>query len=238
MQKKDLKCFALPESAHSPHDSHPILALLNTQSLQLSSITPSQQVALSRLTPLLLCGEQSAMFVFHKEAERLAEQATHCLNDLHSIEADEFIHEQALQHLQDQLPTPADIRHIKRKAQLFYARINKSTISLAQHFELISHLDACVCLIMSSVASCLPKNSIPARLFHNIMKDEARHVTIARQHSEWLNENGSPGLTQIDLHQQLIKLLTSETESLENLGVDTQQLFSRILQLAEKRNLQ
>ena len=70
------------------------------------AITSSQEEALARLLPALLCGEQSAIAVFHAEALRLSQAARSAsLAVFGAIEADEGAHEVSLQILANTLPT-------------------------------------------------------------------------------------------------------------------------------------
>ncbi|WP_062270772.1 hypothetical protein [Endozoicomonas arenosclerae] len=233
--KTELNCFAIPAEAHNPHQLHPLLDWIEQREEVLASLNPEQKSALSRLVPLLLCGEQSAMLVFHNEYLRLSPNNSPSLQALLQIEADEFIHEQALQNLQQWLPEPEDIRQIKRRSQLFYARLHKSSLTIKQHFFMISQLDACVCLIMSAMAQSMKQNPILQNLFQLILKDEARHVYVSRMHARALSNQKPDDRPHKDLHQQLITLLSTEERSFRTLGVDTGMLFQRIEELAQKR---
>lgn len=231
-----ISCFAIPTSAHSPHQTHPLQAWMENKDAVLSRLNDEQQSALARLVPLLLCGEQSAMLVFHNECQRLTPNHSSSLLALQQIEADEFIHEQALQRLQQWLPTPDDIRLIKRKSQLFYARLHKHSRTIKEHFMLISQLDACVCVIMSALAQAMNHQPHLQSLFQFILKDEARHVYVSRSHARSLDEKDSKDDQNTDLHNQLIALLTTEEKSFKALDVNTECLFQRIEDLAMKRN--
>ncbi|KEQ16216.1 hypothetical protein GZ78_23600 [Endozoicomonas numazuensis] len=200
-----------------------------------AELNEEQKSALARLTPLLLCGEQSAMLVFHNECQRLNFNQTSSLQALQQIEADEFIHEQALQRLQQWLPTPKDIRHIKRQSQIFYARLHKHSKTIKEHFMLISQLDACVCVIMSAMAQAMRHQPEMQSLFKLILEDEARHVYISRVHARSLNSHESDNNRHSDLHNQLIELLSTEKQAFNALNVNTSLLFKRIEELALKR---
>ncbi|MGI9278278.1 MAG: hypothetical protein ACR2PX_01415 [Endozoicomonas sp.] len=234
--KKELSCFAIPDSAHSPHQNHPLQAWMENEDAVMTGLNEEQKSALARLVPLLLCGEQSAMLVFHNECQRLNTDSFGSLQALQQIEADEFIHEQALQRLQQWLPTPDDIRLIKRRSQLFYARLHKHSRTIKEHFILISQLDACVCVIMSAMTQAMRHQPSMQSLFQRILEDEARHVYVSRTHARSLNSNNTQDGQHSDLHHQLIALLNTEENAFKALDVNTGLLFQRIEELALKRN--
>lgn len=194
-------------------------------------IKTSQARALGRLIPLLLCGEQSANLVFSQEVERLADadNAEHIQN-LKQIEADEYHHDLALQAVLAAMPQADDVLKIKRRAQKFYTQLGRSE-NLAAHFAQICHLDTCVTIIMSAMShSDLGREHIISRLFELIRKDEARHVSICGEHIRYLGACRSQYQHQAkQIKQQLVELLTTEQAAFAELGVDSQQLFARIL---------
>ena len=147
-----------------------------------------QTEALALLIPMLLCGEQSAALIFNRETSRLNSQlAGECARAIASIEADELMHDQALQAVAGHLPRLSGQARVKRRAQLFYARLGSDHDSIARLFTGIQHLDACVCQIMHHVAnSDIGKNHPFARLFSRIKRDEARHVLVSKRHARAL----------------------------------------------------
>ncbi|MRI34792.1 hypothetical protein EOPP23_17565 [Endozoicomonas sp. OPT23] len=229
--KKPIHCFDLPDSAFIPHQNHLLQNLLNRNFPDISTLSEQQQIALARLVPMLLCGEQSAMFVFHREAARLANKGEEeCYKALMQIEADEFVHEQVLQKLQSLLPQPDDVDRIRKRSRLFYARIDRQSTSLASHFWQISQLDASVCLILSALNKAIHQHPI-SEIFSAIMRDEARHVAIARQHAQFLASDQIQ-CTAPSIHNQLVELLKTETASLHALDIDANALFQRITKLS------
>jgi hypothetical protein len=238
----------IANASHPDLSNHPITQWLATHQHTEFNLSILQRNALANLIPLLLCGEQSAVHVFNHEYRRLEESTnqpmsshdTHSRNNqlamqnLQRIEADERLHEQALQFILQTLPKSNDQHKIKRKAQQFYANIQQYSASVAQHFWLISQLDACVCILMNSVARSSIKDSPLAQLFNLIKKDEARHVKIAKQYSLLLAQNtptqvlGAKGQVQ----HQLVQLLKTQSSAFEHLKIDSNTLFNAILNLS------
>jgi len=190
----------------------------------------AQKNALSRLVPLLLCGEQSAQFVFGEEIVRIEQDDFKlCSADLITIQKDENAHEEALQMLVSFLPTPKDALKIKRKAQLFYTKIGQAA-SVVEHFATIRSLDGYVALIMTAMSrSNLGASHIISQLFSFIKHDESRHVSLARKHIILLGGDPSINKDNINvLRKNLVNLLKTEQASFEVLGVDSRKLFSQI----------
>ncbi len=223
------RCFPLPEASITEPDNHPVRHWLERHPDLSAGLSASQQAALARLVPLLLCGEQSAIHVFHTEYSRQESSQFY----LAQIEADERLHELALQRLLQQLPEYSKLHRLKRYAQLFYARIQQDSDSVARHFYTISQLDACVCVLMNAVANSSIKGTAAAGLFSLIKRDEARHVSIARRHAVRLQSDiyeQPPG--GFNIHQGLVDLLRQQENAFQVLSIDTGVLFQRLLQMA------
>lgn len=258
----NLQCFPLPPSiaAHSKEQkAHPIQQWLDRYPLQpsentvnenpLHGLTGPQQNALAVLIPLLLCGEQSAVHVFNNEYKRLSQISqpdstlmADSLRDLAIIEADERRHEEALQRLLAHLPEPENLYRIKREAQLFYSRIQRSTPSMVQHFYSIAQLDACVCVLMNTVANGDLQHSEVATLFTLIKKDEAKHVKLATRHvtrllqleasidEKDISRRADEQPSTANLQHQLVTLLQPQTHAFKALGINSENLFKRLLE--------
>ena len=190
-----------------------------------------QTEALALLIPMLLCGEQSAALIFNRETSRLNSQlAGECARAMASIENDELMHDQALQSVAAHLPRLQGQSRVKRRAQLFYARLGSDHDSIARLFTGIQHLDSCVCQIMHHVAnSDIGKNHPFARLFSRIKRDEARHVLVSKRHAIAL---GADSALSAEVgrrtRQSLVDLLLPDAGHLETLGVDADKLFAGI----------
>jgi len=223
----NLRCFPLPsQSPGYASDKRAFKDWLSNHPMLTQDLTEAQQQALANLIPLLLCGEQSATYIFNAENKRLADNQQ-CNKALMEIEDDEYRHESALQQALAQLPKSPRQHRIKRQSQLFYAGIQSTTQTIANHFYSISQLDACVCILMNTVANSNISGSALSELFHLIKKDEARHVTVARHHALALDPDIAQKQT-IPIQQDLVALLENERESFQQLGIDTSLLFERL----------
>lgn len=199
--------------------------------LNTTALSEQHGQALARLIPVLLCGEQSANLVFSAEVQRLAttHNSSH-IESLKRIEADEYFHDLALQGVLGALRPARDLNKIRRRAQVFYAGLGKCD-SLTDHFAQICHLDTCVTIIMSEMALSHPgKNHIVGQLFEHIRQDEARHVRICSDHLRYLGANPKDFKAQAQkVRAQLVSLLKTEITAFEQLGVDCDRMFIRML---------
>ncbi|GAL15914.1 hypothetical protein JCM19233_6936 [Vibrio astriarenae] len=95
----------------------------------------AQACALSRLLPLLVCGEQSSQWVFYNESRRQKYQSVEATaqDDFERIVLDEKYHEQALECVRSQLAEPVDILSIKRRSQRFFASLGARN-TVEEHF--------------------------------------------------------------------------------------------------------
>jgi len=194
------------------------------------SLGHRHEEALGRLIPLLLCGEQSAIHVFANEVERLrGSKWRDSMAALKRVETDEYAHEQALQALSSCLAKPADLHWIKRAARHFYLGLG-ITGGMVEHFARVSQLDACVCIIMNAITHCeLGRRHPVTQLFERIKQDEARHVSLCRNH--YLQLGGDRRMfaqSRGAIGKKLVPLLATEAESFENLGIDAERLFRKL----------
>ena len=195
-----------------------------------SKLSHRHEEALARLIPLLLCGEQSAIHVFGNEVERLrGSKWNDSIAALKCIETDEYAHEQALQTLSSSLMEPTDLHWIKRGARHFYLSLG-ITGGMVEHFARVSQLDACVCIIMNAITHCdLGRHHLITQLFERIKNDEARHVSMCRDH--YLQLGGDRNLFKESrgaIGKKLVPLLATQPESFENLGIDADRLFQKL----------
>lgn len=189
--------------------------------------TDSQKTALSRLLPLLVCGEQSSQWVFYNESQReLPDSLASARDDFERIVADEQYHEDALELVQSQLELPKDVIAIKRRSQRFFASLG-SRKTFEEHFAQIACLDALVCKIMLYLEKGRLDPHHPfVLLCRSIKQDEARHVTAARQHALALGYDRSEWKALNTLiSEKLYKLLNSEREAFEELGITIEHIF-------------
>ena len=203
------------------------LTQFSSAGLQLQGL---QEEALSRLIPLLLCGEQSAQQVFHRQANSMRESARSELSAvLACIEVEESAHERALQALATRVVTPVDLHLRKRRAQRFYSSLARNA-SLAQHFARIEALDSGVCRIMHSLSRAHGSGDHPLyHLFDNIKSDEARHVGVSRRYASMLGISGADcERERAMIGGALVDFLRPEAAAFECLGVDADRLFRRL----------
>ncbi|MGB1238649.1 MAG: hypothetical protein ACPG4U_10595 [Pseudomonadales bacterium] len=232
-----IRCFALPPVVNGYFSEPSAVAQWCLEHReQPMALNDTQGEALARLVPLLLCGEQSAVLVFNTENARLAERERLSADYLNAIEADERHHEEALQLLCDKLPQAPQLHRIKRRSQRFYTRIAQEAVSVAEHFATIAALDRCVSILMHTVARSSISGSAAAHLFELIKKDEARHVSVAQHHSEYLHR-GQGALPQaIDwIEEELVEMLRTQEDAFQALDIDSEQLFSRLRGAGVKR---
>lgn len=189
--------------------------------------TQAQQTALSRLLPLLVCGEQSSQWVFYNESQRdLPQTLASAQSDFERIVADEQYHEDALEFVQSQLEQPSDVVAIKRRSQRFFASLG-SRNTFEEHFAQIACLDALVCKIMLSLEKGRLDSHHPfVLLCRSIKQDEARHVTAAKKHALALGYDRAKWRALNTLiSQKLFKLLSTEREAFETLGITLEHIF-------------
>jgi len=223
-----LRCFERPASITSTEDNWftQWQAQFQTESMSL----PTELLeSLGQLMPLLMCGEQSAALVFNREANR---STTRRSSELFSeIEADEGIHDDALQSIYLDLPVSPQEAQIKRRAKRFYLTMGGASAPAEEVFAKIEHLDSCVCSIMHSVANGkIGKNHPYTQVFQRIKQDEARHVGISREHLRMLGSDQNLTLESgRDIRSSLVELIRPEADHWEILGVDWDRLEKKIL---------
>ncbi len=223
-------CFAsIPIQASLSQSNSPVKSWLEQHKQCRFTFTALQQIALSRLIPLLICGEQSSQWVFYNEKERFRQSPSASENDIVDLErivSDEVYHEKALLYVLEQLPTPDDINTIRRRSQLFFAGLGKQ-LTIEQHYAQIACLDSWVCKLMLALEkSALPCSHPFVSLCRCIKQDEAKHVSIAKKHSKQSALSKEQRLRLFDeLTQKLHKLLSTEKQAFLTIGVDIDTLF-------------
>ncbi len=155
--------------------------LLPITPLNLQSLLPSEIRAVANLLPLLICGEESATFVFDDLAKTLESRLSPTLiNALRSVTKDEVRHATYLEILRNGLPAPRDRLATQRAA--IFLRVLKVTEPERQLARLAA-LDSAVCMILSALlhpAAPLNRAEDIARPLRRIQLDEAQHVRTTR----------------------------------------------------------
>jgi hypothetical protein len=97
---------------------------------------------------------------------------------------------------------------------------------VALHFARVAALDSGVCIILSA----LIKPAGFAAIFKRIREDEARHVRFSRMHSCLLGADKTMlESTANRVRAELVTLLYPLANSFEELGVDAESLFHRVI---------
>ena len=225
-----VRCFKRPDNSSAPASGRSWLDQWQTEFDQTSMRLPVVlQESLGHVMPLLMCGEQSAALVFNREANRDGDKRSAKL--FNNIEAEELIHDDALQSIYSNLPVSPREAEVKRRAKRFYLAMGGGECAADELFARIQHLDSCVCVIMHCVENGnIGKHHPYAHIFRRIKQDEARHVAISRRHLNWLGGNTqNADRTGRAIRASLIDLLRPESDHLEVLGVDLDLLEKRLL---------
>lgn len=238
--KTEYVCFALPEDFPSPSVSAESLkneeevSTDSNHSDLLSGLLTRNIEGLSRVVPTMMCGEESATHVFHREAKRLEDaRATAASTSLMAkIAGEEAEHERLLSQLRSCLPEPEDVDVLRRRAKYFFIRV--ASRETAIHFSRIAGLDSGVCITLNCMlhpSAALAKSPKAHRIWSRIWKDEASHVRASRQHvldlgldSAQLFEEGKQVRKK---YADLIVLPLGK--DFEDIGVDTDKLYRRIV---------
>lgn len=194
------------------------------------AMPPAAAQALADLMPLLLCGEESAEFVFAAAVPELPKRVDPVLPiELARIADDERRHGMYLSALRSRLPPPAD-RGATRQATRFLRKL--ATTDLGVHLARVAALDASFCQVLAEI--CRPGTEIAAvpelaELFRRIRSDEGRHVRVSRRCAAAL------GVTAQTEHaerswvvREFAALMTAATPAFAAVGVDMQRLLDRL----------
>lgn len=198
----------------------------------IKQLNPQIQEALSRLTVMLLSGEESAIHVFYNEGKRIENDSALVSQRLfYDIAHEEEQHERLLKYVYAQLPKPDDFHAIRSRSRKFFIRLKSQDPAI--QFARIASLDSCVCKVMSSLLETNCKISevpILARIAQKIRLDESRHVKASRKHIDDLGMvDEERRLTDNIIRHEIIQLFESVGDSYEALGIEPDRLFKNIL---------
>lgn len=190
---------------------------------------PDEAQALANLLPLLICGEESATFVFNDLATALQDKLSPALiSELCNITHDEMRHANYLEVLRNSLPAPTD-RQATARTLVFLTKLRspRPEYQLAR----LAALDSAVCMILSAVlrrSTPIGNSSEVRRLLRCIQLDEAHHVRITREcmNALGVSETQSTKERAFVLHA-FERLLRSANAELECLHVNLNTLASR-----------
>ena len=186
--------------------------------------------AFGRVIPFLICGEQSAIDVFGNTANIESKAGVSVLKrEFAKIENEEAGHELLWQTLVQQLPQPADLRLLKRRAALFFARLGRAD-TVGEHFAQVSQLDSAVGAIMWSLEHSEISKDVRINALAKLIKhDEARHVSVSRRFALGLGvERDKYHELGSKIRHELLALLAPIADSIEDLGIDASAMFKRI----------
>ena len=167
--------------------------------------------------------------VFNREADRTNSRRSAQL--FREIEAEEVVHDDALQTIYSNLPVSKQEAEIKRRAKRFYVAMGSVNAPAEELFARIQHLDSCVCAIMDGVEKGKIGKQHPfAHVFRRVKQDEARHVGVSRQHLQWMGSDRQRiSELGVEIRSQLIELIRPDTDHWEAIGVDWDKLERQIL---------
>lgn len=246
--KTDHACFALPDDVLSPSILGEVLpnqrlaaktvieeklGTANSCDELLSGLSSRGMEVMSRFVPTLMCGEESAVHVFQKEAKRVEVicAASNSSFLLAQIAAEEVEHERLLGLLRKCLPVPDDFADLRRRARFFFFRMASRDPLI--HFARIVGLDSGVCITLNSLlqpSSELVNAPHAYQIWSRIWRDEARHVRISRQHVLDLGiEPAKLAEEGIYVRKKLADLLEPLGHDFDAIGVDPDKLFRRII---------
>lgn len=218
-------------SCFAGNSESPVRAWLEQYQASKFKFSQGQARALSRLLPLLVCGEQSSQWVFYNESQRQKCKSSEAIaqDDFKRIVLDEKYHEQALECVRRQLCEPVDILSIKRRSQRFFTSLGARK-TIEEHFAQIACLDALVCKLMLLIEKgrLAPQHPF-VLLCRAIKQDEARHVSVSRKHalmlgydrSQWREMNAV-------ISRRLFELLNTERAAFGEIGVQLDDIFDVI----------
>lgn len=185
--------------------------------------------AIATFVPFLLCGEESAVHVFHREARRVRSQDVAAQALMMRIAGEEKVHEAMLARLARELPEPKCLEATRLSGHEFYIGMADSNPGI--HFARIAALDSCVSKIMAALCSAARIIRVPAvhRVFARVRSDEASHVRISRQHVTDLGHPRTVLNEEADrVCPRLANFIQPTGDAFEYLGIDPDRLFRRI----------
>ncbi len=251
-------CFDVPDPDHTEENPASILAGLaweprsreraatlmsdycDTQATEmslLSGIGDKQQEAAARILAVLVCAEESAINIFHHECNRLSpDEKAFNYRALREIESEERVHNWLIHQARDYLPVPDDVPQIRRRTRRLFMRV--ASRDLGTHFARITGLDSGVCISLTALLGSkdVRKHTGFARLIKHIRRDEATHVKKSRDHAVALgfsedSFHDAYGLTRTGM----VGMLEPIAGSFEDMGVDPDRLFGRLLRFQGSR---
>ncbi|ULQ48222.1 hypothetical protein JN531_007975 [Flagellatimonas centrodinii] len=208
-----------------------------TRASFLSGVDDAAQLAVARILAVLVCAEESAVNMFHHECGRVSsEQVAANQQALREIETEERVHAWLIHSARSYLPEPDDIGSIRRRTRRLFMRV--ASRDVATHFARITGLDSGVCISLSALLGSAKVNRAKgfARLIKQIRRDEATHVKKSRDHAVDLGFDANLFHDCYDLTRTgMVDMLTPIASSFDDLEVDPDRLFKRLLRFQGNR---
>ena len=196
----------------------------------LAEFTDTELAALGRFVPSLLCGEESAVLIFHHESKRLSREArAEMQKSLLGLAGEEELHEIMLRTLSAWLPDCGDRLEIRDRARKFF--FSFASTDPALRLAHIAEIDSCVSITLSAMGkeSRVARSELFLRVVDRIRTDEARHVKICRRH---LDEIGIPKAQRQEATEKVrlrfVDLMSPVAAAFDDIGLDPDRLFRRI----------
>ncbi|GGA42858.1 3-oxoacyl-ACP synthase [Sphingomonas psychrolutea] len=194
-----------------------------TRALPRIGLGDAQVAALAVLVPLLGCGEEAAALAFDGLAG--LERDPVAAATLRTIGAEEREHDALLTSLLDVLPTIAEATTLQQAARRFHVRLGIGRP--AAHLGRIAAIDAAVCTVLARLlrpGNPLAQDTVTARMFGRIHRDEARHVRVSRGLATARLARAELDDLAAGARMALADILLLAGGAFETLGVDAQAL--------------
>lgn len=186
--------------------------------------------ALGRFVPSLLCGEESAVLIFHHESKRLSREARADMQrSLLGLAGEEELHEIMLRALSNWLPDCGDREEIRDRARRFF--FGFASTDPALRLAHIAEIDSCVSITLSAMGkeSRVARSEVFSRVVDRIRRDEARHVKVCRRHLEEIGISREQRREATEkVRGRFVDLMSPVAGAFEDIGLDPDRLFRRI----------
>jgi hypothetical protein len=190
-------------------------------------LRPVVREPLARVLASMVCGEESAVRVFHAQSRRSSGVLACTLRSaLAQIAAEERIHFDLLQWLRMRLPPASDVERIRARARRFLMRLQSRDV--ATHFARVVGIDGAVCRIARAImrSDKVAPSSLTVEIFRRILRDESRHVRISRNYSVALGLSRRDAAIEREFVGYHLKgALEPLADAFETIGVDPDRLF-------------
>lgn len=196
----------------------------------LAQFSDRELEALGRFVPSLLCGEESAVLIFHHESNRLSrESRAEMQASLLRLAGEEERHEIMLRAMMRWLPDTGDRAEIRDRSRRFFFGLAASdpAVRLAR----IAEVDSCVSIVLGAMAgtSRVARSEVFSRIVSRIRRDESRHVKICRRHVAELGLSlEDRDLARETVRERFVKLMAPVASAFETIGLDPDDLFRRL----------